>query len=223
MLAFDITQFFLSLNHQLLFYILDKAELDQKVLAFFKNYLVGRKTKYFCNRFLFPFCNIYVGVGQGSAISPILSAFYLSLIFHILEKQLKIIKIPIFIISFINDSLFISQNKSISLSNANLFCSYNIISSLLTKFRLVVEHGKTEVFHFSRSHGVFNPPPLDLTPIGGPVLLPKATWWYLGFFFDQKLTFWHHINFYANKAISTIKYMRMLGNLSRRINPLQRR
>ena len=118
---------------------------------------------------------------------------------------------------------FISQNKSISLSNANLFCSYNIISSLLTKFRLVVEHGKTEVFHFSRSHGVFNPPPLDLTPIGGPVLLPKATWWYLGFFFDQKLTFWHHINFYANKAISTIKYMRMLGNLSRRINPLQRR
>ena len=154
MLAFDITQFFLSLNHQLFFYILDKAELDQKVLAFFKNYLVGRKTKYFCNRFLFPFCNIYVGVGQGSAISPILSAFYLSLIFHILEKQLKIIKIPIFIISFINDSLFISQNKSISLSNANLFCSYNVISFFLMKFRLVIEHGKTKVFYFSRLHSL---------------------------------------------------------------------
>ena len=85
-LAFNIAQFFPSLNHQLLPLILDKTGLDQKVLAFFKNYLVGRKTKYFWNRFLFLFCNIYVGVGQGSALSPILSAFYFSLIFHILEK-----------------------------------------------------------------------------------------------------------------------------------------
>ena len=57
----------------------------------------------------------------------------------------------------------------------NLFYSYNVISTLLTKFGLVMEHGKTEVFHFSRVHGVFNPPPLDLTPLGGSVLLPKTT------------------------------------------------
>jgi len=44
------------------------------------------------------------------------------------------------------------------------------------KFGLVVKHGKTEVFYFTRSHGAFNPPPLDLTPIGGPVLFPKDTW-----------------------------------------------
>jgi len=44
------------------------------------------------------------------------------------------------------------------------------------KFGLVVEHGKTEVFHFSKSYGAFNPSLLDLTPIGGPVLLPKAIW-----------------------------------------------
>jgi len=176
MLAFNITQFFLSLNHQLLSHILNKAELNQKVLTFFKNYLVGRKTKYLWNGFLSHFCNVDVSVGQGSALFPILSALYLSSIFHILEKQLKILKIPISIISFVNDGLFISQNKSISLSNANLFCSYNVISSLLIKFRLVVEHGKTEVFHFSRSHGVFNPPPLNFTPIGGPILLLKTTW-----------------------------------------------
>jgi len=65
------------------------VEFDQKVLAFFKNYLVGRKTKYLWNRFLSPFCNIDVGVGQGSALSSILSALYLFPIFHILEKQLN--------------------------------------------------------------------------------------------------------------------------------------
>jgi len=83
-------------------------------------------------------------------------------------------KIPISIIYFVDNGLFISQNKSISHSNAKLFCNYNIISSLLMKFELVVEYGKTEVFHFSRSHKAFNPL-LDLIPIGDPVLLPKTT------------------------------------------------
>jgi len=86
MLAFNIIQFFPSLNYQLLPLILDKVGLNQKVLAFFKNYLVSRKTKYLWNRFLSPFCNVGVGVEQGLALSPILSALYFSPIFHILEK-----------------------------------------------------------------------------------------------------------------------------------------
>jgi len=45
-LAFDITQFFPSLNHQLFLLILDKASFDSKIVIFFQNYLVGRKTKY---------------------------------------------------------------------------------------------------------------------------------------------------------------------------------
>ena len=101
-----------------------------------------------------------------------------------------------------------------------LFCGQ---WSLLTKCSLVVEYGKTDIFHFSRSHGLFNPPPLDLSSLGGPVLLSKDTWKYLGFIFDHKLNFRNHIDFYANKAISTIKCMKLLGNSSRGINLLQKR
>ena len=133
-------------------------------------------------------------------LSHLFFLLFISLLFFIFLKNLKI---PISIISFVNDGLFISQNKSISHLNTNLFCSYNVISSLLTKLGLIVEHRKTEVFHFSRSHGAFNPPPLDLTTFGGLILLPKASWQYLGFFFDQELTFQHHIEFYTNKLIST--------------------
>ena len=160
-LVFDIVQFFLSLNHQLLPLILNKAELDCKILMFFKNYLVGRKTKYLWNNFISPSFNINIGVGQGFSLSPILSTLYLSLVFHSLENWLKILKIPISIISFVDNGLFISQNKSILHSNANLFCWYNIILSLLMKCSLVVEHRKTDIFHFSKSHGIFNPPPLN--------------------------------------------------------------
>ena len=126
-------------------------------------------------------------------------------------------------LSFINDGLFISQHKSISVSNTNLFCCYNIISILLMKFGLIVKHKKTKVFHFSRLQGDFNLSLLNLTLLEGSILLPKSIWWYLSFFFNQKLLFWQHIDFYANKAILTIKYMKMLGNSSRGLASLQKR
>jgi len=116
-----------------------------------------------------------VGVGQGSAFSPILSALYLSLFLHILEKHLENLKIPISILLFVDDGLIITQNKSLDISNSHLFCSYNVLSKLLDSFGLVIEYAKTEIFHFNRLHGVFNPPPLDLLPIGGPILHPKDT------------------------------------------------
>ena len=164
---------------------------------------------------------VNVGVGQGSALSPILSAFYLSLLLYILENHLKILNIPVLLISFVDNSLIISQNKSIDISNSHLFCSYNVLSNLLVKFGLMIKHSKTEVFHLNRSHGLFNPLPLDLSPIGGSILCPKNSWKYLRFIFDQKLIFHQHINFYSNKAISTIKCMRLLRNSSWGINPIQ--
>jgi len=204
-LAFDIAQFFLSLNHQLLPLILDKADLDRKVSNFFKNYLIGRKTKYCWNDFISPIFNINIGIGQGSALLPILGTLYLSLVFQILEKRLKILNI-LSMISFVENGLFVSQNKSTSLLNTNLFCSYNVISSLLCKFSLIIEYGKTDIFHFSKAHGPFNPPALDLSSLGSPFFLYKETCKYLGFIFDYKLTFRNHIDFYSNKAISTIKF-----------------
>ena len=169
-LAFDISQFFPSLNHQFLISILEKAGLDMKVTNFFVNYLIQRNTKYLWNDIPSPSFEVNVGVGQGSVLSPILSSLYLSPLSYIIEKRFKNLNIPISILSFVDNSLFIVQNKSFSISNAHLFCSYNILSNLLDSFGLIIEHSKTEIFHFDRSHGPFNPPPLDLSPIGGPIL-----------------------------------------------------
>jgi len=86
MLAFDIIQFFLSLNYQLLPLILIKAGFDPKVSLFFWDYLVCRKTRYSWNNFYSPSFNVNVRVDQGSAPSPILLALYLSPLFHILKN-----------------------------------------------------------------------------------------------------------------------------------------
>ena len=188
-LVFNITQFFPSLNHHLLSCIIKKARFDNWIISFFSNYLVDRRTNYSWNNFMSPVFDINVGVGQGSALSPILSVLYLSPLIYILENRLKNLKIPISIISFVDDGLFISQSKSYDISNSCLFCCFNILSNLLEKFHLIVEHSKTEIFHFNRLHGSFNPPLLDLSPLGGSILCPNNTWKYLEFIFDRKLTF----------------------------------
>jgi len=169
-LVFDISQFFPSLNHKLLVLILEKVGFDSRVSIFFANYLVKRRTSYMWNTFSSPMFDVNVGVGQGSALSPILSSLYLFPFLYILEKRLKNLKIPVSILSFVDDGLIITQNKSFDASNSQLFYSYNILSKLLDSFGLVIKHPKTENFHFSRSQGLFNPPPLDLSPLGRPIL-----------------------------------------------------
>ena len=144
---------------------LAKVGLDPKVTIFFEDFLVKRKTNYTWNEFSSPMFKVNVGV----------SALYLSPLLYILEKRLKTLNIPVSLLSFVDDGLFISQNKSIDISNSQLFCSYNVLSSLLNKFGLNIEHSKTEMFHFNRSHGTFNSPPLDLLPLGGPILCPKSS------------------------------------------------
>jgi len=147
-----------------------KAGFENHIISFFAHYLVDRKTNYFWNNFMSPIFNVNIGVGQGSALSPILSALYLPLFIYILEKHLKNLKIPVSIIFFVDDRLFISQSNSFDISNSCPFYGYNVLTNLLEKFSLVVEHSKTEIFHFSRSQGIFNPPPLDLSPIEGSIL-----------------------------------------------------
>jgi len=169
-LAFNISQFFPSLNHKLLVLILEKAGFNPRVSTFFANYLVKRRTSYIWNTFSSPMFDVNVRVGQGSALSPILSSLYLSPFLYILEKWLKNLKIPVSILSFVDDGLIIAQNKYFDISNSQLFYSYNVLSKLLDSFGLIIKHSKTEIFHFSRSQGLFNPPPLDLSPLGGLIL-----------------------------------------------------
>ena len=73
MLAFEIVQFFLLLNHQVLPLIMAKAGFNSKVSNFFKKYLVSRKTKYFWNSFSSSYCNVDISISQGLALSSILS------------------------------------------------------------------------------------------------------------------------------------------------------
>ena len=93
--------------------------LDSCIVKFFANYLTDRKTNYVWNNFSSSMFEVNIGVGQGSALSLILFALYLSPFLYILENCLKNLNIPVFIILFVDDGLFISQNmlRSMPLGN----------------------------------------------------------------------------------------------------------
>ena len=114
------------------------------------------------------------------------------------------------------------SKKLFEKTNSFLYYNYNIMLFLLKQCGLIIEHGKSEISHFSRSYGFFNPPSLHLSPIGKPILHPKETRKYLGFIFNRKLFFWQHISYYSNKVLLTIKSMKMLRNSTRRLLPLQK-
>jgi len=222
-IAFDIAQFFPSLNHEFLSICLKKVGLNTNVVGFFNSYHSNRSITYTWNNFSSPTFNTNISVGQGSALSPILSAIYLAPVIKIFKKRLKRLKesIPTDILSFVDDGLLISQEKSYSLSSSFLLCSYNIISKILIDAGLVMEHSKTELFHFTRARHPPNPS-IDLSLVGGPVISSKPIWRYLGFYFDCRLNFNYHTHFYATKCLSTLSAMKMLGKSSRGLLPIQK-
>jgi len=122
-------------------------------MGFFNSYYTGHFTSYSWNQFSSLYFNVNVGVGQGSALSPILSAIYLAPI-KTFKKRIKNLKenIPTDILSFVNDSLLISQERSYALFSFFLLCSYNIMSKILLDTGLIMEHSKTELFYFTRAH-----------------------------------------------------------------------
>jgi len=100
------------------------------------------------------------------------------------KKRIKNLKekIPIDILSFVDDRLLISQEKSHNLSLSFLLCSYNIMSKIFLDAGLVMKHSKSEVFHFMRSYHSPNST-INLSSVSSPILTSKLIF---GILFQQE-------------------------------------
>jgi len=190
-------------------------------MNFVADYLVGRYTKLFWDNQLSDPFSTAVGVGQGSALSPILSALYLAPVlwkFHTERPTDQLI-------SYVDDGTIIVQSKMWEENLKKLKSSYAVVFQLTSALGLILEHDKSEVFHFSRKYGDDDPPvDLGYAPhTGSTPLKPNKIWRYLGFFFDRKLLFKEHATRYARKALSEMGAMLALGNSVRGLKPKHKR
>jgi hypothetical protein len=85
--AFNIAQFFPSLNHEMLMAVLAQQGFPEHVWKFFTSYLVGRGMRYLWNSFSSDRRSTNVGMGQGSALSLVLLALYFAPVIKLFESQ----------------------------------------------------------------------------------------------------------------------------------------
>jgi hypothetical protein len=107
--AFDITQFFPSLNHDMLMVVLAWQGFPEHVWKFFASYLIRRGMRYLWNLFSSDRRSANVGVGQGSALSPVLSALYLAPVIKLFESQAAHLNCDV--LSYVDDGTLIVQAK----------------------------------------------------------------------------------------------------------------
>jgi hypothetical protein len=118
-----------------------------------------------------------------------------------------------------------AQSPTLEANLPQLVRAYAVVHELTEAMGLILEHTKSEGFHFSRKHGDVNPDiDLGYAPYTGATpLRPGTTWRYLGFFFDRSLTFREHVKRYTNKALTSVQAMLSLGNSVRGLRPKHKR
>ena len=128
-----------------------------------------------------------IDVGQGSALSPVISAIYLAPLLW--KFQLDAPEATL--MSYVDDGMIIMQSSMWGENLSKLKSAYKVVFELTESLGLILEHIKSEVFHFSRQSGDLNSlVDLGFTPFtGNTPLKPNIFWRYLGFFFDRVFSF----------------------------------
>ena len=125
-IAFDLAQYFPYLNHSALTLVLDQMGFADSVIKFFSNYFVGRFTRFLWNAKLSDPFSCDMGVGQGSALSPILSSIYLSLAMWAFHTERPDTQLT----SYVDDGMIIVMSKSIEINLVKLQAAYSTVYQL---------------------------------------------------------------------------------------------
>jgi hypothetical protein len=125
----------------------------------------------------------------------------------------------------VDNGTIMAQSPTLEANLPKLVRAYSVVHELTKAMGLILEHTKSEGFHFSRKHGDVNPDiDLGYAPYTGATpLRPGTIWRYLGFFFDRSLTFQEHVKRYTNKALTSVRAMLSLGNSVHGLRPKHKR
>ena len=236
-LAFDVAQFFPSMQHDLLVQILARYGFDPAYQRFFRSYLADRSTRFVWGSRTseHTYAAPGVGAGQGSALSPVLTNIYISPALHVVCPIASDSPPRAPLTFYVDDGLIVGTAATTLDVHNRLRDTYHLCSTQLTRLGLVIEDVKTEYSHFPPPRPRVRSPdhprlvwwnefqaaaPLV---VDNRAITPSDVWRYLGVFFDPGLTFVPHIKRYAQSAMNTVRAMLCLGNSERGLSPRQKR
>ncbi|KAF8700601.1 hypothetical protein AX14_000647 [Amanita brunnescens Koide BX004] len=211
--AIDVAQFFPSLSHAVMERILERLGFSPVIVALIRSTTsASAPHKVTAYPPFFP-PSIYISVAIRRVFPETMPPAMTRCLFYV------------------DDGVIITASPSLQ-TNIAILCIYLLLLlQALADIGLQVEASKTELMHFfayeltaaRRLASTANQPHLDFTLRAISFnISPSPLWRYLGFFFTPTLDFSYHVQFYTNKAFSTIRACAMLGNSVCGIGPQQR-
>ena len=227
--AIDVAQFFPSLNHRAVTHVLAKLGFSPTLVNLLESYFRDCKTVYRWDTAVSEPYDFSMGTPQGDCLSPIVSALYLSIAIKAVFPHV-FPPCPVRSLFFVDDGVLYTAFASLT-RNVRLLSS--MLTQLLTHLKFIglqIKPSKTELIHFMAFQ--LNSSARSLVHVHEPSLTfrwdnsdftikPAQVWQYLGFFFTPTLNWSVHVQFYTNKAFSSVRACAMLGNSIRGISPKQ--
>ena len=210
LLLFDIQGYFDNINHDRLIQIFTNLGFAPELTSWCRSFLKDRTVKLkFNGKTSDPF-DFEIGTPQGSPVSPVLSTIYTSPLLHKMKEWTNSS-----LGMYIDDGAIFACGDSWNKIEATMRKGYTSCLDWLTRAGLSAEPAKTELLFFRKPRERVEPPhfihlPL---PLHGTYKVHAAnTLRYLGFYFDARLSWSHHVNIMCNRARATLKALQILGN-----------
>ncbi|KAF8668021.1 hypothetical protein AX14_006264 [Amanita brunnescens Koide BX004] len=145
--AIDIAQFFPSLNHHAVSFVLAKLGFSETLVNLITSYFTSRKTSYWWDTATSPQYDFSMGTPQGDCLSPILSALFLSVtIKHVFPRSIT--PCPTRCLFFVDDGALYTASPSLA-KNVRVLSTYLLLLlNALNNIGLSIEPSKTELIHF---------------------------------------------------------------------------
>ena len=214
LLLFDIQGFFDNINVDRLVYLFQLFGFDPSLGQWLRSFLMDRHLHFdFNNTSSAPF-SVNHGTPQGSPISPILSAIFTAPMLHFLNRTWT--GRSLFI--YVDDGAIVASGLTHRLAAGLVAEGFEHVTNWLERNGLRIDPDKTEFISFfhprwsTLTHGS----PVAHLALRTPYLhfsVPSSkVVRYLGVFFDQRLSWSHHVKVTSCRARSTVHALGVLGN-----------
>jgi Reverse transcriptase (RNA-dependent DNA polymerase)/Endonuclease-reverse transcriptase len=211
LLLFDIQGYFDHVNHERLVALVANLGFAPELVNWCRSFLKDRTVRLrFNGRTSDPF-DFDVGTPQGSPVSPVLSTIYTSPLLHIMGERNRTS-----LSMYIDDGAIFACGRDWSEIATAMQAGYLTCVEWLARAGLDVEPDKSELIFFRKRKERSDPPAhihLPLPSYNTYYQVQTAnTLRYLGFYFDTRLNWTHHVDIMCNRARASIKALQLLGN-----------
>jgi hypothetical protein len=197
LLLFDIQGYFDHINHERLVHAFASLGFAPELVRWCRSFLKDRTVRLkFNGKTSDPF-DFVVGTPQGSSISPVLSTIYTSSLLYKMKNWTNAS-----LGMYIDDGVIFACGDSWEKVEATMRDGYAECLDWLTRAGLNAEPDKTELIFFRKQRERVDPLHSILLPLPAQDshyrVTAAITLRYLGFFFDTKLNWSHHVSTMCN-------------------------